>query len=87
LHLEALFSGAESTPVNWQNYLRNGMAQLSSDLDRSSRDDFPVRGLPASLEGEELINFWKETWAGFAAALDAWREIREAAAEISGSDS
>ena len=81
-HLGALLSEAESTPVNWQNYLRNGMTQLNEDLDRASRDDFPVKGLPSSMEGEQLIDFWKETWADFAAALNAWPKIRKAAAEI-----
>ena len=85
LHLGALLSGAETAPVNWQNYLRNGMTQLNSDLDRASRDDFPVRGLPSTIEGEELIAFWRDTWSGFAGALVAWAEIREAAAAIANS--
>lgn len=85
LHLGALLSDAETAPVNWQNYLRNGMAQLNSDLDRASRDDFQVRGSPSTIEGEELIEFWRRTWSGFAGALGAWAEIREAAAAIADS--
>ena len=81
-HLGALLAEATSSPVSWQNYLRNGMAQLNKDMDHASRDDFPVKGLPVSIEGEALIDFWKITWAEFADALDAWKAIREAAAEI-----
>ena len=81
-HLGALLSEATSAPVNWQNYLRNGMTQLNKDLDRASRDDLPIKGLPSDIEGEQLIEFWKETWADFAAALDAWPKIRKAAGGI-----
>ena len=69
-------------PVNWQNYLRNGIAQLNADLDKASRDDFALKGLPKDREGEELIAFWRNVWADFSAALNAWPEIREAAAEL-----
>jgi hypothetical protein len=79
--LDNLLKEAESTPVNWRNYLRNGIGQLNADLDVASRDDFPVRGLPQSLDGTELIAFWKDVWLGFADALAAWPEIRTAAAE------
>ncbi len=81
-HLGTLLSAAESAPVDWQNYLRNGIAQLTAELEKVSRDTHPVKGLPAALEGEELIAFWREAWTGFAAALDAWPEIRAAAADI-----
>lgn len=81
-HLSALLSTAESTPVNWQNYLRNGIRQLNVDLDRVSQQDFPIKGLPAHMEGDDLIAFWKGVWLGFASALDAWPEIRAAAAQL-----
>lgn len=84
--LDALLSTAESTPVDWQNYLRNGVSQLNIDLDRVSREDFSVRGLPADLESDDLINYWKDVWKGFAQALRAWPEIQEAAAEIFGTE-
>lgn len=80
-HLGELMANAKSTPVNWQNYLRNGMSQLNADLDTASREDFPIRGFPAPLEGRELLAFWKETWRGFAGALLAWPKIREAASQ------
>lgn len=80
-HLGTLLSEAGSSPVGWQNYLRNGISHLNKDLDKASRDDLPVRGMPSGMEGEELIEFWKQTWAEFSAALDAWPEIRKAAAE------
>jgi len=81
-HLNTLLSEAESAPVDWQNYLRNGIRQLNVDLDRASRGDFPVEGLPNTIKGEELIMFWKDVWMGFAQALKAWPEIRKAAADI-----
>ncbi len=77
--LAELMANAKTTPVNWQNYLRNGMSQLNADLDFASREDFVVKGFPNSLEGHELIDFWKNTWRGFAGALLAWPKIREAA--------
>jgi hypothetical protein len=69
-------------PVNWQNYLRNGIAQLNADLDMASRKDFVVRGLPATMETDDLIAFWKKVWSDFAATLKAWQDIRDAAANI-----
>ena len=44
----------EQAPVNWQNYLRNGITQLNADLDLASREDFVVKGLPAALPYDEL---------------------------------
>ena len=80
--LNALLASGESAPVNWQNYLRNGIVQLKKDMEKTSRPDFAVKGFPTDLEGEQLIRFWKDVWAGFAAALNAWPEIRQAAADI-----
>ncbi|MGD9020502.1 MAG: hypothetical protein PVF46_01795 [Lysobacterales bacterium] len=83
--LDELLASGTSIPVDWQNYLRNGIRQLSTGLDAVSRSDLPVKGLPAELEGEALIAFWRETWDGFAEALAAWPEIREAAATLADS--
>ena len=80
--LDSLLSTAESTPVDWQNYLRNGVRQLNIDLDRVSREDFSVKGLPADLESDDLIIYWKDVWRGFAEALSAWPEIQAAASEV-----
>ena len=79
--LTNLLSEAKSAPVEWQNYLRNGISQLNADIDRASRADFELRGLPATMKSDELIAFWKDTLAGFAQALSAWPEIRQAADE------
>jgi hypothetical protein len=81
-HLSMLLETAKSAPVNWQNYLRNGISQLNTDLDRASREDFVVKGLPATMETDELIRFWKSVWTDFASALKAWPKIREAATEL-----
>jgi hypothetical protein len=80
--LGELLKTTGSAPPNWQNYLRNGITQLNTDLENASRSDFPVKGYPAGMEGEELIAFWKDVWAGFSSALSAWPEIRSAATEI-----
>lgn len=80
--LDKLLKNAESAPVAWQEYLQNGLKQLGAGMEQASREGLPVKGIPPELEGAELIAFWKETWAGFAAALSAWPEIRNAAAEI-----
>lgn len=80
--LTALLSKAETTPVNWQNYLRNGIKQLNNDLNRVSRGDFEVSGLPAALDSDALITFWKTVWREFATALIAWPDIRASAARI-----
>ncbi len=80
--LTSLLAMAEATPVNWQNYLRNGITQLNTDLDRVSSEDFKVKGFPATLDGDDLITFWKEVWGDYATALKAWPEIRDAATEI-----
>ena len=84
--LSGLLTATEEAPVNWQNYLRNGSKELNRDLEVASRPDFAVKGLPKGMEGEELIGFWRDVWAGFADALNAWPEIRQAAAEILGAE-
>ena len=81
-HLSALLESTETAPVNWQNYLRNGISQLNIDLDRASRPDFMVQGTPADMESDELISFWKSVWGDFATVLKAWPEIRVAAEKI-----
>jgi len=81
-HLNQLLVSGQAAPEAWKDYLTNGIAQLNIAMDRASREDFPVRGLPANKEGAELIAFWQETWGGFASALEAWPEIRKAAAGI-----
>jgi hypothetical protein len=81
-NLNGLLADSDSTPAEWQDYLKNGIKQLNVDMDLASHEDFPVKGLPTSMEGTELIAFWQETWADFATALNAWPKIRKAAAEI-----
>ena len=81
-HLSTLLETTEEAPVNWQNYLRNGISQLNIDLDRASRPDFEVKGLPADMDSDELIDFWKSVWGDFATALKAWPEIRDAAEKV-----
>ena len=80
--LNELLNKSESAPDDWQDYLRNGIAQLHADMGLVSQEDFPVKGLPRSLEGGELIAFWRGLWVDLASALNAWTEIREAAASI-----
>jgi hypothetical protein len=80
--LDNLLTAAESAPVDWQNYLRNGVQQLNTGLDKASRDDFSVKGYPDNLEAGDLIAFWKKTWADFAGALETWPEIRKAAETV-----
>lgn len=80
--MESLLAKAGSTPVNWQNYLRNGITQLNADLNTVSRADFELNGLPAKLDSEALISFWKGVWSDFAKALKAWPGIRDEAAKI-----
>jgi hypothetical protein len=85
LQLNELLASAKSAPVDWQNYLRNGITQLSAGLDAASRGDYPAKGVPANLEDEDLVSFWREAWSGFAKALAAWPEIREAARSLADS--
>ncbi|MDX2428814.1 MAG: hypothetical protein QNK22_09000 [Xanthomonadales bacterium] len=81
-HLNTLLETTQAAPVNWQNYLRNGISQLNIDLDRASLPGFKVKGLPADMESDELINFWKSVWGDFATVLKAWPEIRDAAEKV-----
>jgi len=55
---------------------------LKADLELASRESFPVKGLPAALEADDLIVFWRNVWGDFANALKAWPEIRETATKI-----
>ena len=85
-HLSSLLAENDSAPADWQDYLKNGIGQLNKAMDQTSLQDFPVRGLPRAMEGTELIDFWREIWSGFAAALNAWPDIREAAVDIVGQE-
>jgi len=80
--LDGLLASSASAPVDWQNYLRNGITQLNKGLEAISRDSFPIKGSVGQLEGEDLVVFWRQCWTGFANALDAWPEIRQAASEL-----
>ena len=82
MHLSSLLAADDTIPPDWQDYLKNGIQALSVNMDKASQADFPVKGRPNTLEGEELITFWQETWSGFANALYAWPDIRDAAAKI-----
>jgi len=82
MHLSSLLTTDDSDPSAWQDYLKNGIQALSTDMEKASRPDFPVKGRPNNLEGAELISFWQETWSGFANSLNAWPDIREAATKI-----
>jgi len=81
-HLSTLLATTEPVPVNWQNYLRNGISQLNADMDQASRADFKVKGFPTALDTDELITFWQKVWNDFAVTLRAWPEIRDAATYI-----
>lgn len=81
-NLDTLLKNGEATPQEWQDYLKNGIRQLTDGLDLVSREDFIIKGLPEKMVGTELVTFWKETWTGFAAALTAWPEIRQVATEF-----
>jgi hypothetical protein len=81
-HFDGLLSSADPVPTDWRKYLEKGFLELQANLDRVSRPDFPLKGLPRDLEGTELVEFWKKAWTGYAAALIAWPEIREAAQNL-----
>ena len=81
-NLDDLLNRADSLPEEWQNYLQQGKQQLSKGLEQACLEDFPLKGLPQSLQGEALLAFWRKSWRGYAAALLAWPDIRQAAAEI-----
>jgi len=82
MHLSGLLNEDDSTPSEWQDYLKNGIQALSIDMGKASQADFPTKGRPENLEDAELINFWQNTWSGYAAALKAWPDIRDAAVEV-----
>jgi hypothetical protein len=81
-HLSKLLKEAENAPQEWQDYLQDGIKQLGASLGEISAEDYPVKGWPVNLEGDELIDFWRGNWAGFGNALQAWPAIRSAAAEL-----
>jgi hypothetical protein len=81
-HLEKLLAEAEKAPTAWKHYLEQGIGQLKDGLDRYSRKELPLKGQPPGLAGKELVGFWRDTWSGFADCLQAWPQIREAAAAL-----
>jgi len=80
--LSKLLAKAESTPVNWQNYLRNGITQLNADLDKVSREGFEPGSGPATPESGAAVTFWKTVWCEFSSVLKSWPQIRQAAARV-----
>lgn len=80
--LSDLSQKAEKAPEAWKKYLEQGVNQLGASLGAVSSNDHPVKGQPDFLEGDELIQFWKQTWGDFAIALEAWPEIRTAARQL-----
>jgi hypothetical protein len=82
MHFSNLLLSANSLPGKWREYLEKGFNELKTNMDRASRPDFPLKGLPHTLEGPELIEFWNEAWTGFAESLIAWPKIREAAESL-----
>lgn len=81
-NLTRLLDTGKSSPDDWREYLEQGIEQLSASFQTAGGEEFQISGLPADLEEDELINFWKQTWSGFASALTAWPEIRKAAEAI-----
>jgi len=84
-NLDRLLRSADSAPAEWQEYLKQGIEQLSKGFEQAGLEAYLVKGQPRTMDGDELIAFWKKSWNGFAAALKAWPEIREVATEIMGS--
>jgi|GEM_PF-544074 len=83
--LNELSEKAEKAPDEWKDYLQQGIAQLGASLGAVSSNEHPTKGQPDFLEDDELIQFWKQTWGGFAVALEAWPAIRATATELLGS--
>ncbi len=81
-HMDNLLNSAEAAPAEWQEYLQDGIEQLGESFTQASQNDLPIKGQPSTLEGAELIAFWRKSWRGFSSALLAWPEIRNAASEI-----
>ncbi len=81
-HLGIIAEKSEKAPEEWKQYLQQGIAQLGASLGAVSSNEHPVKGQPDFFEGDELIQFWKQTWGEFAVALEAWSAIRMAATEL-----
>ncbi len=81
-HLDRLLAQAEKAPDAWKRYLEQGLGQLKDGLDRYSRKELPLEGQPPGLADKELVGFWRDTWSGFADCLQAWPQIRQAAAAL-----
>jgi hypothetical protein len=80
--LEKMYRDTRLHTISLQLKEKDGIEQLTAAMARASDENFPTKGLPQTMEGSELIAFWKEVWAEYATALNAWPKIRQAAAEI-----
>lgn len=81
-HLSELLEGAGNAPQEWQDYLQDGIKQLGASLGEASSENYPVKGRPVNLQGDELIAYWQKNWADFSTALQSWPAIRAAAQEL-----
>jgi hypothetical protein len=74
-------AAAGTAPGNWQAFLQKAADKLQADM-AAGAPLREIRGTPRDLEGEALIELWRDYWREFGAALKAWPEIREAAREV-----
>jgi hypothetical protein len=72
---------AASGPENWKRFLGEALERLNLELVENP-DDQPIRGYPAGLEGDALLEWWQTYWREFGQALRAWPAIRQAARNV-----
>jgi hypothetical protein len=60
------------------------LQKLMGTLQQTAISDFrsaEIKGPPDGLTNEALMDYWRAAWRGFASAIAAWPEIRDAARE------
>ena len=64
-------------PLIWREYLHKAMQQVvNSSLGKLTEEN--LEGSTPALAGNELLNFWKDSFRSYGQSLLAWPEIREA---------
>ena len=81
LDLDRNLQESEGAPAFWLDYLHTAIDQITaSRLGNLQVSD--LRSNISDLCGHELLDFWRESWRNYGAAMRAWPEIRGAALHV-----
>lgn len=79
-HLSQALGQCSDGPAAQVRFLQNSIRELQTCNIRDFHHE-PLSG-PNGMQGEPVLDYWRDAWGHFAAGLRAWPAIREAAATL-----